>query len=97
GLGRPMCLQTDAPARLLAGAADVPRYEDGLGLLPAWLGFLRRFKTVKTLDTFAAQYWFYAQLDALGKRGAVEPALSVLRAALRVALEQRRLLGGRTR
>lgn len=97
GLGRPMCLQTDAPARLLAGAADVPRYEDGLGLLPAWLGFLRRFKTVKTLDTFASQYWFYAQLDALGKRGAVEPALSVLRAALRVALEQRRLLGGRTR
>jgi 2,4-dienoyl-CoA reductase-like NADH-dependent reductase (Old Yellow Enzyme family) len=97
GLGRPMCLQTDAPARLLAGAADVPRYEDGLGLLPAWLGFLRRFKTVKTLDTFAAQYWFYAQLDALGKRGAVEPALSVLRAALRVALEQRRLLRGRTR
>jgi 2,4-dienoyl-CoA reductase-like NADH-dependent reductase (Old Yellow Enzyme family) len=95
GLGRPMCLQTDAPARLLAGAVDVPRYEQGLGLLPDWLGFLRYVKTVRTLDTFAGQYWFYAQLDALGKRGEAEPELSVLRAALRVTIEQRRLLRGR--
>ncbi len=97
GLGRPMCLQPDAPARLLAGAAAVPRYEEGLGLLPGWMHALKRVKTIKTLDTFAAQYWFYAQLDALGKRGAVEPELSVLRGALRVAIEQQRLLRGRTR
>lgn len=97
GLGRPLCVQTDAPARLLAGVDSLPRYEDGLALLPRALGFLRHLKTVRTIDSFASQYWFYAQLDALGRNGAAEPELSVLSAAKKVASRQKELLRQRTR
>ena len=34
GIGRPLCVDTDAPARLLAGAQQLERYEDRLALLP---------------------------------------------------------------
>ncbi|MEH6911423.1 MAG: NADH:flavin oxidoreductase/NADH oxidase family protein, partial [Oceanicoccus sp.] len=65
GLGRPMCVITDAPARLLAGDETLPRYEDSLSLFPAWLSFLLKLGTVRSIANFAVQYWFYAQIDAL--------------------------------
>ncbi len=80
GLGRPMCLMTDAPKRLLAGDETLPRYEDGLGLIPGWLGFLRRFQTVKAIDGFAGIYWFYQQLWLLGHIGRIDQKLSVFSA-----------------
>jgi 2,4-dienoyl-CoA reductase-like NADH-dependent reductase (Old Yellow Enzyme family) len=95
GLGRPMCVVTDAPAQLLEGLEELPRYEDRLALLPPWLNFLTRFKTVQTLATFSVQYWFYAQIDELGRKGHANPAMSVLSAARRVMALQRELLAGR--
>ncbi len=95
GLGRPLCVVTDAPAQLLAGLAELPRYENELALLPAWLDFLTRFRTVQTLATFSVQYWFYAQIDELGRKGHANPAISVLAAAQRVMSLQRTLLAGR--
>jgi len=92
GLGRPLCVQTDAPARLLAGAKDLPSYEAGLGLLPRPLRFLRRSKLLRTLDTFGAMYWFYAQLDMLGKEGRVDERLSVLAASRRIESLQKKWL-----
>lgn len=80
GLGRPMCLMTDAPNQLLAGAGTLPRYEDGLGLVPRWLGFLKRFRIVRALDGFAGIYWFYQQLWLLGHKGRADKRLSVFSA-----------------
>lgn len=80
GLGRPMCLMPDAPNRLLAGADELPRYEDGLGLLPGWLAFLKRFRLVKAIDGFAGIYWFYQQLWLLGRDGHADAALGTFAA-----------------
>lgn len=80
GLGRPMCLMTDAPKRLLAGAEQLPRYEDDRGLLPDWLSFLKRFQLVKAVDGFAGIYWFYQQLWLLGHDGRADERLSVFSA-----------------
>ena len=80
GIGRPMCVMTDAPAKLLAGAEELPRYEDMLSLLPGWLKFLEKLSLFKTLGTFAVQYWYYQQLLLLGQTGAVDNDLSVFAA-----------------
>lgn len=95
GLGRPMCVMTDAPAQLLTGLSELPRYENKLALLPDWLGFLSRINTFKVLATFAVQYWYYAQIDRLGRTGEADPALSVLQASTEVAALQKRLVKGR--
>jgi 2,4-dienoyl-CoA reductase-like NADH-dependent reductase (Old Yellow Enzyme family) len=95
GLGRPLCVQTDGPARLLAGADSLPSYETDLGLLPKPLRFLRGSKLLRTLDTFGTMYWFYAQLDLLGKEGHTVPELSPFAASRRIEGLQKQLLAAR--
>ena len=70
GLARPLCYQPDGPKRLLEGASELPRKEAELGLIPGWLAFLKSIKTIRSIDGFAVQYWFYSQLYALGRNGA---------------------------
>ena len=96
GLGRPMCVMTDAPRQLLAGLDELPRYENQLSLLPSWLSFLTAINTVKTVATFGVQYWFYAQLDQLGVTGKPDPDMSVFAATRRLVALQKKLLAGRT-
>jgi 2,4-dienoyl-CoA reductase-like NADH-dependent reductase (Old Yellow Enzyme family) len=81
GLGRPMCVVTDAPKQLLEGLEELPRFEAQLSLFPPWLSFLTRLKTLRPLAIFGVQYWFYAQLDKLGRNGRPEPDMSVFAAA----------------
>lgn len=69
GLGRPLCTMTDGPKRLLGGMAILPKMEMQLALLPDWLTSLRNFKMIRSIDSFAVQYWYYAQLYALGRTG----------------------------
>ena len=95
GLGRPMCVQTDAPARLLAGEAELPRYEDELSLFPRWLAFLSRIPALRSVAGFAVQFWFYAQLDALGRKGEPAPSQSVFSATRQVMDQQKRWLAAR--
>jgi hypothetical protein len=71
GLGRPLCVITDAPKQLIEGREDLPRYEDRLDLIPGWLSFLKRFQTIKAINGFAGVYWFYEQLWTLGREGCV--------------------------
>ena len=92
GLGRPMCVMTDAPTRLLQGLDELPRYENQLSLLPPWLAFLNRSKSLRTMATFGVQYWFYAQLDALGKKGHTQTSMSVFAATRLVMSLQKKLL-----
>jgi len=92
GIGRPMCVMTDAPARLLSGEAQLPRYEDSLSLFPRWLAFLNCSKLLRTLATFSLQYWYYAQLEELGVSGAAAPGMSVIAASRKVLSRQKALL-----
>lgn len=80
GLGRPMCLMTDAPKQLLEGLDTLPRYEDDLGLIPDWLGFLRGLQIMKAINGFAGVYWFYEQLWMLGHKGQVDENFPVFKA-----------------
>jgi 2,4-dienoyl-CoA reductase-like NADH-dependent reductase (Old Yellow Enzyme family) len=77
GLGRPLCYQTDGAQLLLDGAEVLPRMEQNLALLPGWLGFLRAIKMIRSIDSFAVQYWFYSQLYALGRTGSPNTKQSV--------------------
>jgi len=92
GLGRPMCVMTDAPARLLKGEDELPRYEATLSMFPPWLAFLNRIKTLRTMATFGVQYWFYAQLDELGNTGRPQPTMSVFAATRLIMSLQKKLL-----
>jgi 2,4-dienoyl-CoA reductase-like NADH-dependent reductase (Old Yellow Enzyme family) len=69
GLGRPLCYFPDGPKRLLGGMEMLPKKENELALFPDWLAGLRKVKTLRAIDSFACQYWFYAQLYALGATG----------------------------
>ena len=102
GIGRPMCVVTDAPAQLLRGVEELPRFESTLSLLPQALRFLNGIKLVRTLGAFATQFWFYEQLAALGQTGNTKVELGVMAAtkaqmkAANVWLEQRKALVGET-
>ncbi len=92
GLGRPLCVDTDAPRALLASADELARYENNLDLLPPWLGFLKRFQMMKAINGFAGIYWFYEQLWMLGHEGRVDRDLSVMKAFRMVDARNRRIM-----
>jgi 2,4-dienoyl-CoA reductase-like NADH-dependent reductase (Old Yellow Enzyme family) len=92
GLGRPMCYQPDAPGRLLRGVEMLPRMENELALFPEWLSGLRKVQTLRALDSFACQYWFYAQLYALGKNGVPAPERTVFQSLREVESRHKRWL-----
>ena len=91
GIGRPMCVMTDAPKQLLAGLDELPRYEDSLSLLPRWLAFLSNLKMVRAVAGFAVTYWYYAQIDAIGRTGSAKEKLSVAKAAAETMALQKKL------
>ena len=97
GLGRPLCVQTDGPKRLLDGADALPRYEDELALFPSWLNFLTAINAIRAVASFATTYWYYAQLESLGQKGATEDTLSVRAALSRVTAQQKSFLKARAK
>ncbi|MGB5723916.1 MAG: NADH:flavin oxidoreductase, partial [Parasphingorhabdus sp.] len=96
GLGRPMCVMTDAPKQLLEGLEALPRFEEELRLIPDWMGFLMRFQMVKAVAGFAVIFWFYEQLENLGKSGKTDPGLSVFKAFRAVEARNKRILAARS-
>lgn len=95
GLGRPMCVLTDAPAQLLAGRDELPRFEQTLSLLPNWLKGLERIKLIRTVGAFATQYWFYEQIALIGREGKPSDSLGVMAATRRQMAHAKRLLAAR--
>lgn len=91
GIGRPMCVMTDAPNQLLSGLQELPRYEQMLSLFPRWLAWLGNIKLFKTLGSFAVQYWYYAQIDAIGRTGNPDDNLTVFEATKQTMSLQRQL------
>ncbi len=84
GLGRPLCVDTAGPAKLLAGADELDRWESKLKLLPPWLSFVGGLKMMRAVEGFAVTYWYYAQLDALGRTGKPNIGISPFGALLRI-------------
>ncbi|EHQ56298.1 NADH:flavin oxidoreductase [gamma proteobacterium HIMB55] len=82
GLGRPLCVDADGPNQLLDGADELARYEDNLSLLPSWLMWLTRFNAVRTINSFATQFWFYEQIANIGRTGSTDPKLTVFAATM---------------
>ena len=95
GLGRPMCVMTDAPKQLLSGLEELPRYENQLSLLPSWLGFLSFFKLFRTIGAFATQYWYYEQIALVGEQGKAADELTVLSATKKQTKRANEWLKGR--
>ena len=95
GLGRPLCVMPEAPKRLLGGMAMLPKMENQLALLPDWLASLRNIKLVRSIDGFAVQYWYYAQLYALGRTGRTAPDMTVFAAMREVESYQKKWLKDR--
>lgn len=91
GLGRPMCVMTDAPKQLMEGLEELPRYENELSLFPRWLGFLGNVKSLRAMAGFAVQYWFYGQIDAIGRTGQANPELTVFKATQETMARQKKL------
>jgi hypothetical protein len=59
--------------------------------LPSWLSFLRAIPLVRTMDSFGVMFWYYAQLDRIGKGKPVDPNLSVFAAMREVDAFTRRM------
>ncbi|MEE4111030.1 MAG: NADH:flavin oxidoreductase/NADH oxidase family protein [Halieaceae bacterium] len=97
GIGRPMCVTTDAPAKLLAGLEELPRYEDRLSLLPGWLSFLQGIPLIRVVATFGVMYWFYEQILQIGRTGSADEQLSVFAATRRQMAMANRLAKARRR
>jgi len=97
GVGRPMCLDTDAPKQLLDGLAELQRYEANMQLLPKWADFLSRVSLIRTVAGFALQYWYYAQLIAIGNSGKADRSLNVFSAVKILMRHERNWLKARRR
>lgn len=95
GLGRPLCVATDGAASLLAGLDSLPRSESQLSVFPGWLDFLRRSKTLRGIEGFAVQSWYYVQLYRWAETGSLESGLSPLKALLEMERRQKQWLQSR--
>ena len=84
GLGRPLCVDTAGPAKLLAGTEELDRWEKKLKLLPPWLSFLGGLKMLRAVEGFAVTYWYYAQIDALARTGKANIGISPFPALLSI-------------
>jgi len=85
GLGRPLCVDTDAPARLLTGQLEVlPAWEKTLRIGPGLLGPGSPIGLIKALNGFGMQGWFYTQLHRIAAGQQPNRKLGVLRAFLKM-------------
>lgn len=97
GVARPLCAAPDACRELLAGAAEMPRFESQLSLLPPWLKWAEANLTIRAVAGFAIQFWYYAQIDHLGRTGRPRPEQSVFSAFRQLERHNRDWLAARNR
>ncbi|MEH6636954.1 MAG: NADH:flavin oxidoreductase, partial [Halioglobus sp.] len=58
-------------------------------LFPSWLSFLGKIGALRAIAGFAVQYWFYAQLESLGRNGVAAPDTSVFAATRQLMKSQK--------
>jgi 2,4-dienoyl-CoA reductase-like NADH-dependent reductase (Old Yellow Enzyme family) len=84
GLGRPLCVDTDAAARLLKGeVSQFTSWEKILKVGPGLLGPTSSVTLIRALNGFATQGWYYEQITRLGDGLDADPKMGVLGAFFR--------------
>lgn len=98
GIGRPLCVMTDGAKQILDGKIDeLPKYENDRDLLPEYLNFLKRFQMIKLVNSFAAIFWYYEQLESLGQTGKAVPEVGTFQALLATEKRSNKILAARTK
>jgi 2,4-dienoyl-CoA reductase-like NADH-dependent reductase (Old Yellow Enzyme family) len=89
GIGRPLCVDPDAPARLLAGSIDaLPAFERSLRLGPGWLGPNSPLDIVKAANGFGAMAFYYRNILRLGDGEPTTARMNLLGALVRHQLQE---------
>jgi 2,4-dienoyl-CoA reductase-like NADH-dependent reductase (Old Yellow Enzyme family) len=84
GLGRPLCVDPDAPGQMLRGEIEaLPALERILRLGPGWFGPTSSNDTIKAANGFAAMAFYYRNIIALGEGRPTRNRMSLLAALLR--------------
>jgi 2,4-dienoyl-CoA reductase-like NADH-dependent reductase (Old Yellow Enzyme family) len=84
GVARPLCVDPDGPARLLADPqSGLPCPERSLRIGPGPLSPKSGLAMVRVANAVAAQAWFCQQILSLAERGAPDPVLTPLWALVR--------------
>jgi 2,4-dienoyl-CoA reductase-like NADH-dependent reductase (Old Yellow Enzyme family) len=98
GIARPVSVEPEAMRRFMADKIDV---------LPSWEARIRRekgilssnspFSFVRTLNSFAGIYWFYAQVYRLGRGEPIDESLWPVKAMMEVMATERRVQAARVK
>jgi 2,4-dienoyl-CoA reductase-like NADH-dependent reductase (Old Yellow Enzyme family) len=89
GLGRPLCVDPDAPTKLLRGEIDaLPALEKGLRLGPGWFGPASSNDTIKAANGFAAMAFYYRNIIAIGDGQPTHSRMNPLAALLRHQMQE---------
>lgn len=84
GLGRPLCVDPDAPNRLLRGDVDaLPAVEKNLRLGPGWLGPNSSNDLVKAANGFASMAFYYRNIIKIANGQPASKSMSPLIALVR--------------
>ena len=85
GLGRPLCVDVDAPGALCSGALEaLPQWEKTLRIGPGIFGPNSSIGLFKALNGFGMQGWFYTQLHRIADGAPPNRKLGVLSAFLKM-------------
>jgi 2,4-dienoyl-CoA reductase-like NADH-dependent reductase (Old Yellow Enzyme family) len=90
GIGRPLCVDPDAPAKLLSGEArELPSYEKSLRLGDGFWGPQSSSPMMKALNGFAAMAFFYKNIELLSRGEAGRSDLALLPAFVSLQMNER--------
>lgn len=85
GLGRPLCVDVDAPGQLISGALEeLPKWEKTLRIGPGIFGPNSSIGLFKALNGFGMQGWYYTQLHRIADGFQPNRKLGVLSAFLKM-------------
>lgn len=85
GLGRPLCVDVDAPSQLVSGTlSELPKWEKTLRIGPGIFGPNSSIGLFKALNGFGMQGWYYSQLHRIADGNEPNRKLGVLSAFLKM-------------
>jgi len=91
GLGRPLCVDPDAPSKLINGELSaLPALEKNLRLGPAWFGPSSSNDTIKAANGFAAMAFYYRNIIAMGNGQPTRKKMNLLSALIKHQLQEMR-------
>jgi len=91
GLGRPLCVDPDAPSKLINGELSaLPALEKNLRLGPAWFGPSSSNDTIKAANGFAAMAFYYRNIIAMGNGQPSRKKMNLLSVLIKHQLQEMR-------